>query len=207
MRLDEAPIKFGRLGGAMPIAIATVNPAEWSATAQAIALAGHRLIALWGSDRRDLDDGFVVYAAYAVADGLACARLMLSGESPSYPDVSVHFPAANRMQRAAFDMVGLRANGAADERPWLRHGAATGLLSAATPTPTGREVFATEQERYPFVSVSGDGVHEIPVGPIHAGIIEPGHFRFSIVGERCSGWRSGWAMCTRASRSASKACP
>ena len=40
------------------------------------------------------------------------------------------------------------------------------------------------QEDYPFVRVAGDGVHEIPVGPVHAGIIEPGHFRFQIVGEK-----------------------
>ena len=37
---------------------------------------------------------------------------------------------------------------------------------------------------YPFVAVQGEGVHEIPVGPVHAGIIEPGHFRFSVVGEK-----------------------
>ena len=41
-------------------------------------------------------------------------------------------------------------------------------------------------EDYPFVQVEGEGVHEIPVGPVHAGIIEPGHFRFSIVGEKVS---------------------
>ena len=40
------------------------------------------------------------------------------------------------------------------------------------------------RDDYPFVRVEGDGVHEIPVGPIHAGIIEPGHFRFSVVGEK-----------------------
>jgi Ni,Fe-hydrogenase III large subunit len=39
-------------------------------------------------------------------------------------------------------------------------------------------------DAYPFVRVEGEGVHEIPVGPVHAGIIEPGHFRFSIVGEK-----------------------
>jgi Ni,Fe-hydrogenase III large subunit len=39
-------------------------------------------------------------------------------------------------------------------------------------------------DEYPFVRVEGDGVHEIAVGPIHAGIIEPGHFRFSVVGEK-----------------------
>src|SRR5260370_30342728 len=37
-------------------------------------------------------------------------------------------------------------------------------------------------ERYSFMQVHGEGVHEIPVGPIHAGIIEPGHFRFSCLG-------------------------
>ena len=43
---------------------------------------------------------------------------------------------------------------------------------------------ATELVNYPFVHVDGDGVHEIAVGPVHAGIIEPGHFRFSVVGEK-----------------------
>jgi Ni,Fe-hydrogenase III large subunit len=41
-----------------------------------------------------------------------------------------------------------------------------------------------ERDAYAFVAVSGDGVHEIPVGPVHAGTIEPGHFRFQIVGEK-----------------------
>ena len=40
------------------------------------------------------------------------------------------------------------------------------------------------EEEYSFVKVEGDGVHEIPVGPVHAGIIEPGHFRFQVVGEK-----------------------
>ena len=40
------------------------------------------------------------------------------------------------------------------------------------------------EEDYAFVRVEGDGVHEIPVGPVHAGIIEPGHFRFQVVGEK-----------------------
>ena len=39
------------------------------------------------------------------------------------------------------------------------------------------------QGQYPFQKVKGEGVYEIPVGPIHAGIIEPGHFRFSVAGE------------------------
>ena len=52
---------------------------------------------------------------------------------------------------------------------------------AATPIPTPR--FDPDIDSYPFIAVEGDGVYEIPVGPIHAGLIEPGHFRFSVVGE------------------------
>ena len=42
---------------------------------------------------------------------------------------------------------------------------------------------ASPADDYPFVRVEGEGVHEIPVGPVHAGTIEPGHFRFSVIGE------------------------
>jgi len=87
------------------------------------------------------------------------------------------------MQRAAYDLVGIRADDK-DSRKWLRHGAwpenAFPLckdFDAAAHVPLG-------EDRYPFVNVEGEGVHEIPVGPVHAGTIEPGHFRFSIVGEK-----------------------
>ena len=51
-------------------------------------------------------------------------------------------------------------------------------------TSTASNQFPVLSEPYPFVQVEGDGVHEIPVGPVHAGTIEPGHFRFSVVGEK-----------------------
>jgi Ni,Fe-hydrogenase III large subunit len=88
------------------------------------------------------------------------------------------------MQRAVFDLLGVRASGAEDSRQWLRHGA---WPPHEFPLRRGFDLGATfpaATDRYPFVPVSGDGVHEIPVGPVHAGTIESGHFRFSIVGER-----------------------
>jgi Ni,Fe-hydrogenase III large subunit/Ni,Fe-hydrogenase III component G len=184
MRLAEAPLSFRPLAGALPAGIAQATEGQWSAAAQAFARAGDRLVALWGSDRRDVGEGFVVYAAYAADDGLACVRLPVSGEPPEYPDLSRHFPAATRMQRAAFDLLGLRARGADDERPWLRHGAWPADFFPLRHDSDGARTFDVTQERYSFVTVAGDGVHEIPVGPIHAGIIEPGHFRFSVVGEK-----------------------
>src|SRR6185503_6614833 len=96
-------------------------------------------------------------------------------------------PCAKRMQRAVFDLVGVpaltRESARLDSRGWLRHGA-----WQADTHPLRRELaldarHAPGDPRYAFVAVEGDGVHEIPVGPVHAGTIEPGHFRFSIVGE------------------------
>jgi len=187
--MTQSDLQFGLLAGAMPVRVATATEAQWTSTAQAFADARHRLVALWGSDRRDAGEGFVVVAAYAAPDGLACVRLPISSEPPEYPALSTRYPSAVRMQRALFDLLGVRARSiddemSVDQRPWLRH--------AAWPAdffPLRRDTervlnLDARQEHYPFVVVAGDGVHEIPVGPIHAGIIEPGHFRFSIVGEK-----------------------
>jgi Ni,Fe-hydrogenase III large subunit len=67
------------------------------------------------------------------------------------------------LERAARDLFGLEPVGLPDTRPWLDHG----------PNPTA----------YPFLPVEGESLHQIPVGPVHAGIIEPGHFRFTADGE------------------------
>ncbi len=86
------------------------------------------------------------------------------------------------MQRAVFDLCGLRSTDR-DTRPWLRHAAwpADAFPLAADPMPAPPQ---SPIDDYAFVRVEGDGVHEIAVGPVHAGIIEPGHFRFSVVGEK-----------------------
>jgi Ni,Fe-hydrogenase III large subunit len=89
----------------------------------------------------------------------------------------VHAPAV-RLERAVRDLNGLEPEGAADLRPWLDHGRwkVTHPLGAATDT-------AIDAARYSFLPVEGESLHQIPVGPVHAGIIEPGHFRFTASGE------------------------
>jgi Ni,Fe-hydrogenase III large subunit len=161
-----------------------VTAAQWSALADDGAGSGGRLVALWGSDRRLAGDGFVVNAAYAADDGLAWVRLPVDPQRPEYPELSARRPAAARMQRAVADLLGVRAAGADDARPWLRHAAWPADTYPLRHDFDPQRRFDAEQERYPFVTVEGDGVHEIAVGPIHAGIIEPGHFRFSVVGEK-----------------------
>ena len=184
MRVAGLQLDMNPLPGVVPASHARVSDAQWVEAARLVREAGHRIVALWGADHRDLDGALSIYAAYAVKEGLCVVELPLDGIEPSYPDLSGLFPAAGRMQRAAHDLLGIVAQGADDQRPWLRHGAwPEGVFplrrdAGAAGAPTGAH------ESYPFVRVEGDGVHEIPVGPIHAGIIEPGHFRFSIVGEK-----------------------
>ncbi|MCL4744894.1 MAG: NADH-quinone oxidoreductase subunit C, partial [Burkholderiaceae bacterium] len=146
-----------------------------------------RLVSVWASERAG---GFAVHAAYAIEQGLLWLELELGGQEPSYPDLSTFFPPAVRMQRAIRDLIGIDADIASDTRPWLDHGAwGATRWPLRRSTPRAAPFAAAHQCEpggvdYPFVQIEGDGVHEIPVGPVHAGIIEPGHFRFSIVGEK-----------------------
>ena len=171
------------LPGEVAAVIARADAPRWLEAARTVHDAGARLVALWGTDDRDRGRGLRVLAAYALAEGLCVVELPLDAARPSYPDLAGIFPAAGRMQRAMHDLLGAAAGSAEDTRPWLRHGA-----WGAGEHPLRRDFQArpgpVEPDRYPFVRVEGDGVHEIPVGPIHAGIIEPGHFRFSVVGEK-----------------------
>jgi Ni,Fe-hydrogenase III large subunit len=87
------------------------------------------------------------------------------------------------MQRAIADLSGLRST-AADNRPWLRHEAWPPSYRPLFESQMLQQAAEPATDAYEFVRVEGDGVHEIAVGPVHAGIIEPGHFRFSVVGEK-----------------------
>lgn len=156
-----------------------VDAAGWRHAFESAAEAGGRLGALWGSDERDREEDFAVQAILVLPDRLVCPRLTVKA---NYPDVSDLFGPAARMQRAVYDLLGVRAG--RDERGWLRHGAwCDGTFPLRRDVPE-HAALPPGDARYAFVPVEGEGVHEIAVGPVHAGTIEPGHFRFSVVGER-----------------------
>ena len=96
----------------------------------------------------------------AVMESGKCMMFSLACEENRFPSVGRLHPPAIRLERAMRDLVGLDAEGSPDTRPWLRHGGA-----------------------YAFLPAEGESLHQIPVGPVHAGIIEPGHFRFTANGE------------------------
>lgn len=158
-----------------------VSPEAWSRAAQGIADLGGRLLSLWAS--RAPAGEHIVHAAFiSRGENVRVFSLPLPAAQASYPGIEHLYYSAARMQRAAADLSSVFA-AEGDPRPWLRHAAWPAdfhpLIDAAPPPPAAAAI-----DDYAFVPVQGDGVHEIPVGPVHAGIIEPGHFRFSVVGEK-----------------------
>ena len=126
------------------------------------------LSSLWGDDN-------TVHMALATATDLRV--LSLPCPDGQFPSVGRRHPPAIRLERTIADLFGLTPLGAIDTRPWLDHGNWSPPHSMAT-----RQASAPP-ETYPFLAAEGEGIHQIPVGPVHAGIIEPGHFRFQANGE------------------------
>jgi Ni,Fe-hydrogenase III large subunit len=167
------------LPGAPGVRQMDVTPDTWRACTTDMAAGGGRLLALWADNAEEI----AVYAALIAEPHVLLLSLRLPGTSATYPGLADIYPAAERMQRAAADLCGVRAQDP-DQRPWLRHAAwPEGYLPLVSDLPPVAGV-EPAVDQYSFVRVTGDGVHEIPVGPVHAGIIEPGHFRFSVVGEK-----------------------
>ncbi|EQD36749.1 hydrogenase subunit, partial [mine drainage metagenome] len=110
-------------------------------------------------------------------------RAELDSANPALPSLTPHFAGAARGERGWHDLLGVVFVGHPARGRWLRHqawGEDDYPLAAPTPAPAHTPADTT----YPFARVAGGAVHEVAVGPIHAGIIEPGHFRFASVGER-----------------------
>src|ERR1017187_5015846 len=108
---------------------------------------------------------------------------MEQGAKPTYPSLTEIFPCALHMERAVHDLFGI-ASMEPDHRGWLRHGGWPQTVFPLRRDFNRNSQFSFDSQPYAFVQVEGDGVHEIAVGPVHAGTIEPGHFRFSVVGEK-----------------------
>jgi len=130
------------------------------------------LLGLWG-------EWDTVHMALASQDPLEIAVVSLPCTDGSFPSVGQHHPPAIRPERAIRDLFGLVPQGADDARRWLDHGrwGKRQPLGAAVHPDTGAG------DAYAFLPVEGESLHQIPVGPVHAGIIEPGHFRFTANGE------------------------
>lgn len=178
----RAQLQWQWIGGTPPAWRAAVEVDQWTQVARTMRGDGARLLALWGSERSTDPGRIEVLAAYLDQEGLRVTELEVAADAAAIPSIAEVYPAALRMERALCDLLGVRAaNG--DARPWLRHAS---WPAHFRPLRRGEDEPRAEgrPDDYAFIRVAGDGVHEIPVGPVHAGTIEPGHFRFSVVGEK-----------------------
>jgi Ni,Fe-hydrogenase III large subunit len=150
---------------------AVVGAHLWRFVVNELAQERLSLLGLWGEPS-------VVHMAIMDAETAEVAIVSLDCPDRSYPSVGAHHPPALRLERTISDLFGLSAQGLPDLRPWLDHD------NWGVRFPLGERIDALPKAApYRFLPAEGDGVHQIAVGPVHAGIIEPGHFRFTASGE------------------------
>ena len=147
-----------------------LDRAQWQGLADRLASADWTLLGLWAESAE-------VHAALMDEAAREFAVASLACRDRRFPSLSAARPSAQRLERAAQDLFGLTAEGLADTRPWLDHG-----QWRRRPFADGAAV-TRPASAYDFLPVIGESLHQIPVGPVHAGIIEPGHFRFHCNGE------------------------
>ena len=143
--------------GHHPFPRAVVDAPGWRRAAELLADDQCTLLSVWGEPDQ-------VHMALLDADASAAIGVLtIACRDGRYPAIGALHPPAIRLERALRDLYAIEPTGLPDTRPWLDHGA----------DPTA----------YRFLPAEGEHLHQIPVGPVHAGIIEPGHFRFTCDGE------------------------
>jgi Ni,Fe-hydrogenase III large subunit len=131
-----------------------VTEEGWREAIHRLANGSSTLLGLWGDPPR-------VYMALLDEATAEISVLSYACNDGAFPSVGAKHPPAIRLERTIRDLYALNAAGAVDTRPWLHH----------------------SHEPYAFLPAEGESLHQIAVGPVHAGIIEPGHFRFTANGE------------------------
>jgi len=165
------------------ISILNLPSKFWQTATSISAKLAYRFVGIWAQDLNETIELNIMLELQGV---FLLLRTSIDIYTPEIASVTPYFPAANRLERHTHDMFGVIFTNHPDERRWTRHMAwhkdqfplrknfIFNLNSVNTTLP---------DNVYPFTKVHGEGVYEIPVGPVHAGIIEPGHFRFSVAGE------------------------
>ncbi len=147
---------------------------------------GGRLATLFATDDRREDGCFHVHHVWSVPALGTFVRVVaaVDSEAPTFPSISAMYPAANWFEREVGDLFGLTPAGHPNPaRVALHEDWPDGEWALRKDFPIDRAVPRVAGAFHPFRPVTGEGVFQIPVGPVHAGIIEPGHFRFGVAGE------------------------
>lgn len=166
-------IEGGLPAGCRPWPRYLLDAVRWTRLREALAAEpGFALLGLWGEPG-------LAHAAFLDSARMEVVLASVPATEGWIPALSPVRPSAAWFERGLRDLWAIGAEGGTDDRPWLDHGRWP-LLGPLSGRPARHE-----PDPYPmeFLPVEGAGIHVVPVGPIHAGIIEPGHFRFHIQGE------------------------
>ncbi len=171
MSLTDAIPHLSKVSAHAPWPRAILDGAAWSDVARELSTGRWMLVSLWA------EQGAVHMALFDEKAGEG-AVISYECDLERFPSVGTVHPPAIRFERAIRDLYGLEPHGMWDLRPWLDFGA-WDVMQPLGPHPEEAPWTAP----FLFLPVEGENLHQIPVGPVHAGIIEPGHFRFTANGE------------------------
>jgi Ni,Fe-hydrogenase III large subunit len=154
--------------------------AEFQGIVADVLTAGGRVSALYGQGGAAEAGAPVPVTAVLANDRQGTLGLLSAEVGDEWPSLSAECPALQLFERELAEQYGVVPRG----HPWLKPVRFEHRLGGRAPDPWGRkEPFGDIPDGYPFFEMEGEEVHEVAVGPVHAGIIEPGHFRFQCHGE------------------------
>jgi Ni,Fe-hydrogenase III large subunit/Ni,Fe-hydrogenase III component G len=146
---------------------------------------GGALVSLFANDERPATGKFAIYYVFAITKEafFIILKTGIDQHKPCFQSITNQIPAAQLYEREIKDLYGLNPEGHPDPRRFVFHGNWPDGVYPLRKDFDSRQPLPFEDREDEFTRVDGTGVYEIPVGPVHAGIIEPGHFRFSVAGE------------------------
>jgi Ni,Fe-hydrogenase III large subunit/Ni,Fe-hydrogenase III component G len=145
-----------------------------------------RLLTLFASDERRERNRFLLHHVWSLPAHSSFLHVAtpIAAAEPWFPSIAARFPAANWFEREVMDLFGIAPlHHPNPSRVALHEDWPEGVYALRKDFPLNRTVPRVGGEFHPFRPVTGEGVFQVPVGPVHAGIIEPGHFRFGVAGE------------------------
>jgi Ni,Fe-hydrogenase III large subunit/NADH:ubiquinone oxidoreductase subunit C len=189
MTFDEAILKAaelfeGRLdcGREIYVDLPTSDPRPLTASLKE---AGCRVASVFAEDRTATEDRYNIYYVFEHPQDprYLLARAPVASGNPQFPSMAAEIPAVNWQEREIQDWFGLVAEGHPNPRRVALHDNWPDVHPLRKDFPIDTVLPPLEGEQHVFRPTLGEGVFQIPVGPVHAGIIEPGHFNFAVAGE------------------------
>ena len=144
-----------------------------------------RLVSLFADDARATAGVFHLYYVFALdaAHGFFILRVPVPADRPEFPSLTDAIHAVNWQEREVQDLFGLKLLGHPNPRRCALHDDWPEVFPLRKDFDLRTVLPPFQGERHKMRTVEGEGVFQVPVGPVHAGIIEPGHFLFSVAGE------------------------